>query len=275
MTVREWLVQAEARLRGAGTDSPRLEAQVLAMHVLRVDRSFLFAYPEHDFPELAGEAILQRREAQEPLAYIVGSREFFGRPFRVNQAVLIPRQDTEVLVETVLRYPGRAVLDIGAGSGTIAVTLKLERPDWSVTAVDISPAALEVAIENAADLGAEVRFLLSDGFEALIGESFDLIVTNPPYIGRSEPLAIEVAGFEPELALFGGETGLEFYERLARESNGYLHDGGVLAMEVGYQQASLVRGLFEGAGWEHVETVADLAGIDRVVVVRFPWACKS
>jgi release factor glutamine methyltransferase len=273
MTLREWLLQAEARLRALGVDSPRLEAQVLATHILRVDRSFLFAHPEHDFPDLAGEAMLQRREAHEPLAYLVGHREFFGRDFRVTPAVLIPRQDTEVLVETALKSSGGTVLDIGAGSGAIAVTLKLERPQWEVTAVDISPAALEVAEGNAKDLGANVRFLLSDGFEALLGESFDLIVTNPPYIGRSEPLAKEVGGHEPELALYGGETGLEFYERLAREASAYLNDGGQMMMEVGYQQAAAVRALFEAAGWEHVETVPDLSGIDRVVVVRHPWVC--
>lgn len=273
MTLREWLLQAESRLRALGVDSPRLEAQVLAMHILRVDRSFLFAHPEHEFPDLAGEAMLQRREGHEPLAYLVGHREFFGRDYRVTPAVLIPRQDTEVLVETALKTTGGTVLDIGAGSGAIAVTLKLERPEWEVTAVDISPLALEVAEENAKNLQANVRFLLSDGFEALLGEAFDLIVTNPPYIGRSEPLAPEVAGHEPELALYGGETGLEFYERLAREASAYLNDGGQLMMEVGYQQAAAVQTLFEKAGWEHVETVPDLAGIDRVVVVRHPWAC--
>lgn len=273
MTLREWLVRAEARLRVWGVDSPRLEAQVLAMHILRVERSFLFAHPEHEFPDLAGEGLLQRREGHEPLAYLVGHREFFGRPFRVTPAVLIPRQDTEILVETALRYPGGRVLDIGTGSGAIAITLKLERPAWEVTAVDISPEALEVASQNAVDLGAGVRFVLSDGFEGVLGEAYDLIVTNPPYIGRSEPLDTEVHAFEPELALYGGETGLEFYERLSREAASYLNDGGQLMMEVGYRQASLVRALFEGAGWEHVETVADLSGIDRVVVVRHPWAC--
>lgn len=274
MTLREWLVYAEGRLRALGVDSPRLEAQVLAMHILRVERSFLYAHPEHDFPDLAGEAMLQRRERHEPLAYLVGHREFFGRDFRVTPAVLIPRQDTEILIETALRYPGESVLDIGTGSGAIAITLKLERPEWHVTAVDISPEALEIALDNAIQLGALVHFHLSDGFEAVLGESFDLIVTNPPYIGRAEPLDREVHAYEPDLALYGGETGLEFYERLAREAPDSLNDGGHLIMEVGYQQAAAVRALFEGAGWEHTETVPDLAGIDRVVVVRYPWACR-
>jgi release factor glutamine methyltransferase len=241
--------------------------------VLRVDRPWLLAHPEHEFPDLAGESVLQRRERHEPLAYITGTREFFGRPFRVTPAVLIPRQETETLVETALAQDGGRVLDIGAGSGAIAVTLKLERPAWEVTAVDVSPAALAVAEENAEALGADVRFLLSDAFAELLGESFDLIVTNPPYIGRDEPLAPEVGEHEPALALYGGETGLEFYQRLAREAAAHLNDGGLLMMEVGYRQASDVRALFEAAGWEHVETVKDLTGVDRVVVVRYPWAC--
>ncbi|MGV3614887.1 MAG: peptide chain release factor N(5)-glutamine methyltransferase [Fimbriimonas sp.] len=274
MTLREWLTHAELRLRTAGFEAPRLEAQVLAGHILRVDRSFLFAHPEHEFPDLAGEAILQRREGHEPLAYIVGRREFFGRDFRVTPAVLIPRQDTEILVETALAAEAKTVLDVGTGSGAIAVTIKAERPHWNVTAVDVSPAALEVAKENAERLGADVRFLLSDAFEAVLGESFDLIVTNPPYIGRDEPLAEEVGRHEPELALYGGETGLEFYERLAREAAGYLEDGGRLMMEVGYRQAAAVRGRFEAEGWSQVETVADLNGIERVVVVSHPWACR-
>ena len=139
--------------------------------------------------------------------------------------------------------------------------------------MDISSAALEVARDNATDLGAEVRFVLSDGFETLLGESFDLIVSNPPYIGRDEPLAKEVGEFEPSLALFADEEGLAFYRRLAREAASYLNDGGQLMMEVGYRQAPLVREFFEREGWTHLETIKDLSGIERVVVVTWRFAC--
>lgn len=265
MTVFEWLRHAESRLREV-TESSRLEAQRLAAHVLRVDRSWLLAHPEHEFNELAGETLLQRREGHEPLAYILGVREFYGRPFRVTPAVLIPRQDTETLIEAALGVSASSVLDVGTGSGAIAITLKLERPNWNITAVDISPEALDVARENADTLSADVRFLLSDGFEALDHERFDLIVSNPPYIGDAEELATEVRGFEPKLALFSGETGMEFYERLAKEASIYLIASGQLMLEVGYRQAGKVKDLFEGCGWRHVETIPDLSGIQRVVV---------
>lgn len=275
MRLDDWLRQAESRLGQCGISSPRLEAQMLARHVLRVDRCWLLTHPEHEFNELAGETLLQRREAQEPLAYILGHREFFGRSFHVSPAVLIPRHETEVLIETALAH-GRKdanVLDIGTGSGCIAITLERERPDWTVTAVDISPAALSVARRNAEDLGSDVRFLHSDGFTELLGESFDLIVSNPPYIGRGEPLDTEVVDHEPHLALFSGDTGLEFYQRLSVEAPAYLSDGGLLMLEVGYRQAKEVRDLFESAGWEHVETVEDLDRTPRVVMFRHPFAC--
>ncbi|AIE83374.1 peptide chain release factor N(5)-glutamine methyltransferase [Fimbriimonas ginsengisoli] len=290
MRLDEWIRHAQKRLAASGIESSRLEAQLLAAHVLRVDRSWLIAHPEHEFNELAGEMLLQRRESREPLAYILGRREFYGRQFRVTPAVLIPRQETEVLVEAalaedhtskmdVITTGGKAVplrvLDIGAGSGAIAITVKLERPDWDVTAVDISPPALELAEENAKSLGVEIRFVLSDGFEQLIGESFDLIVTNPPYIGHDEPLMPDVVEHEPHVALFSGKTGLEFYERLSREAMNHLNDGGRLMMEVGHRQARTVRELFESGGWQHVQTAQDLSGIDRVLVMAWTYECAT
>src|ERR1044072_4019884 len=180
---------ARERLEAAGIESPALEAQLLAGHVLLVDRTYVLTHPEEEFPELAGETLLQRREGQEPLAYILGEREFFGRRFRVGPGVLIPRQETETLVEAAMEQSDvQSVLDVGTGSGCIAITLKLERPEWEVTAVDISERALDIASDNAKLLGADVRYLLSDGFASLLGESFDLIVTNPPYVGLHEAL---------------------------------------------------------------------------------------
>jgi release factor glutamine methyltransferase len=275
VTVREWLAHAEARLRDAGIESARLESQVLAAHVAGVDRSWLFAHPDEEFLDLPGEHVLQRREAHEPLAYILGRREFYGRTFSVDRRVLIPRHETETLVETALRHApeGARVLDLGTGSGCISITLKLERPDLRVTASDVSEGALEVARTNAEALGAEVEFVHSDAFEQLLGESFALIVSNPPYIGRHEPLASEVADYEPELALYGGDEGDEFLQSLAAQAANYLRTGGRIALEVGYRQAALTRELFEAQGWQHVETVRDLSGTDRVVVMQAVFAC--
>lgn len=270
MTVQEWIQLAQLRLVAVGVASPRLEAQVLAGHVLLVDRTWLVAHPEHEFPDLAGEVLLQRRESGEPLAYLTGAREFYGRKFRVTPAVLIPRQDTETLVEAALEatLPNTVrVLDIGTGSGCIAISLAIERPTWRVTGLDISPGALEVATTNAADLQAEIEWIESDLFERVQDRRFDLIVSNPPYIGRDELLSKEVRDFEPTLALFAEESGLSIYRKLAEQAHHHLTEGGLLMMEVGYQQASLVADLFHQNGWEVKEIVRDLCQIDRVVIV--------
>ncbi|HVT11893.1 MAG TPA: peptide chain release factor N(5)-glutamine methyltransferase [Fimbriimonadaceae bacterium] len=268
MTTGDWLREARGRLERAGLESAALEAQVLAAHILLRDRSHVLAHPEEDFPQLAGESLLQRRERQEPLAYILGWREFYGRRFHVEPGVLIPRQETEILVETalgLLRHETR-VLDLGTGSGCIGITLKLEFAAAHVTLSDVSPKAIEIARRNAEELGADVDFVLADGFAGL-GE-FDLIVTNPPYIGLGETLPVEVREHEPAGALFAGPTGLEFYEMLAAESGLHLGGDGLLLMEVGYRQARAVGGLFEASGWMVEQIVPDLSGIERVVVVR-------
>jgi release factor glutamine methyltransferase len=268
MTVGEWLHMAERRLEAAGVSSPKLEASLLAAHVLLVDRSWLFAHPESEFNELAGESALSRREGREPLAYILGYREFYGRRFTVSSSVLIPRQETEILVETAIKYakPNAKLLDVGTGSGCIAITAKLERPDLQVTAVDISEAALEVAQQNAEDLNADIRFLNSDCFTALTGEWFDLIVSNPPYIGREEPLMPEVSDYEPSLALFADDHGTAFLKQLAKEGKSYLADGGILMSEIGYQQLDRTRTIFEEQEWTFLESAKDIAGHDRVTL---------
>lgn len=268
-TVAEWLRSAEARLQSAGVESPRMEAQVLAAHILRVDRSWLFAHPEHEFNDLAGENLLVRRLSQEPLAYLTGKREFHGRRFRVSPAVLIPRHETEIVVEEVLQEAsdGKRVLDIGTGSGCIAITCKLENPVLEVWATDISGPAIEIARENAETLGAEIIFRLADLFPEA-DDKFDLIVSNPPYIGREEPLAPEVVDHEPHLALFAEEDGLAIYRRLAQGAGVLLAPGGKIFLEVGYTQADKVVTLFEESGWSHVRTVKDLAGVRRCVVFQ-------
>jgi release factor glutamine methyltransferase len=271
MKLGEWLRDAEARLGIGGIASAHLESQLMACHVLRVDRSWLLAHPEHEFNELAGEQVLQRRLMGEPLAYILGWREFFGRTFGVDRSVLIPRHETETLIEAALGLAPpdvRSVLDLGTGSGVLAVTLKLERPSWDVTAVDVSAEALTTASANARFLGAQVRFKLSDGFDGLLGESYDMIVSNPPYVGASEGLPVEVALHEPELALYSGPTGMEFYDRLAAQAQDHLEDGGLLLLEVGHTQSESVRELFKTHAWEHLETRRDLGGIERVLAFR-------
>jgi len=274
MTIREWVQSAKARMTAARVESADLESQLLAAHVLMVDRPWLMAHPEEPFPEYAGESILFRRLSNEPLAYILGWREFYGRMFTVRPGVLIPRQETEVLVDTVLKwFPKRgsepiSILDLGTGSGCIAITLKLENPRLKVVASDISVAALEVAIRNANDLGAEVNFIESDGFNHMGSECFRAIVTNPPYIGLGESIASEVTDYEPRVALFAGQSGLEFFERLAAEAANRLVTEGLLITEVGYRQAQRVADIFRDQGWTVMETVEDLAGIARVVVCK-------
>jgi release factor glutamine methyltransferase len=269
MTLGSWLDSAKSQLLRTGVESPALEAQMLAGSALAKNRSEILAHPEWPLhPKL--DQLLARRLAGEPLAYILGKREFYGRMFKVSPAVLIPRQDTETIIEAWFsleeRFPRSAkILDLGTGSGCIGVTLKLERPSLEVTLSDISKAALEIAAENAAALGASVRILESDRFRAFIQEKFDAILTNPPYIGVHEDLAPEVRDFEPQTALFAGETGLEMYEQLASEASAYLNTGGIFVAEVGYSQGSKVRNIFESKGWNLVASYPDLSGIERVL----------
>lgn len=264
MTVSEWWRSTAALFREAGFDSATLEAQVLAAHALGKDRSWVLAHPDAQMVDM-GDALAQRRLRHEPLAYLLGWREFYGRRFAVSSAVLIPRHETETLVEAALDRMtsdhGRA-LDVGTGSGAIAITLALERPWWEVVATDLSEEALEVARGNAEALGASVRFEQADLFPREGG--FDLIVSNPPYVARGDEVGKDVA-YEPELALYAGETGLEVYERLAREAGRWLAGSGSLMLEIGAGQAGAVVELFERQGWRHAKTRSDLQGIERVL----------
>ncbi|MCW5943845.1 MAG: peptide chain release factor N(5)-glutamine methyltransferase [Fimbriimonadaceae bacterium] len=272
MTVGEWCRSAERRLARAGVSAARLEAQVLAGHVLRVDRSWLLAHPDHEFNNLAGEALLQRREAGEPLAYIVGRREFYRRCFLVGPGVLVPRTETETLVEAALAIglPRSArVLDIGTGSGCVGITLKLERPEWAVTLLDLSDDALRIAEANAATLGAEVRLVRANLLPPA-GEGFDAIVTNPPYVATGDPLPREIREFEPPMALFAGDDGLDVYRRLAKEAGRALAMQGLLLTEVGDHQADRVVDTFADGCWTLVAEWKDLDGIRRVLAFAPP-----
>ncbi|TCJ14777.1 peptide chain release factor N(5)-glutamine methyltransferase [Parasulfuritortus cantonensis] len=248
----------------------RLEARVLAAAVLAVEPVWLLA---HDTDALETgqidrlDAALARRLAGEPVAYIVGEREFYGRPFRVGPATLIPRPETEHLVEAALARGGAGarVLDIGTGSGCIAITLKLERPDWQVTAIDLSAEALAVARDNAERLGAELEWLASDLFAALPGRAFDLIVSNPPYIPAADPhLDRGDVRFEPRVALASGPDGLATIRAIVAEAPAQLAAGGWLLLEHGYDQGDAVPALLRGAGYTEVFLERDLAGLARV-----------
>lgn len=253
MTLGEWLKMARMRVSS-------LEAQVLAGHVLLKDRAWVLAHPEVGVPELALELLLQRLEAGEPLAYVTGRREFYGLEFEVSPAVLIPRQETETLVEAALELASWvSVLDIGTGSGCIAVALKHARPGLRVTAVDVSVDALEMAKRNAERHGAEIEFVLGDGVALLAERRFDLVVSNPPYVAHGDSLGPGVGEFEPHLALFSGPTGLEFYERLAAAGPRRL------LVEVGDNQAAAVQRVFESRGFKFDGGRFDLLGIERVL----------
>ncbi len=273
--VAHLIQDATARIAAALDLAPRearLEARVLAAHAWQVDAAWLIAHDTD--PQTAADiatfkSLLSQRLEGIPIAYLVGSREFYGRPFLVSNDVLIPRPDTELLVELALAHlpidQTVDVLDLGTGSGCIAITLALESPLARITAVDQSTAALAVAQHIANRLQANVEFLPSDWFAALTGRRFDLIVSNPPYIAAADPhLAHGDIRFEPPSALASGLDGLDDLRQLIRAASAYLKPGGTLLLEHGYDQADAVRSLSRENGIEHPESWADLAGIPRV-----------
>lgn len=270
------LLTATARLqRALGLERPeaRLEARILAARALDVDRAWLIAH-DRDVPNptqaRALESLIARRERGEPVAYILGEREFHGRVFRVTPDVLIPRPETELLVEAALARlpkdrPAR-VLDLGTGSGCIAITLALGRPDWDITATDASPASLEVARGNAARLGAgNVRFVASDWYDGLDSTSFDMIVSNPPYIASDDKhLGLGDLPHEPRRALASGPSGLDAIRAIVSRAPPHLHPEGWLLLEHGYDQAQACTSLLASAGFGTLFTLRDLAGQARV-----------
>lgn len=274
MTVGEWLAYASGRLRERGSSEARAEAMLLLRHATGLDKSAILAEPGRPAPGSL-DALLDRRLAGEPVAYIVGKREFYGREFKVGPEVLVPRQETETLVEMVLFLglaPGSRVLDVGTGSGCLAVTLALERPDLAVFASDVSPDALETARWNAEALGARVEFRCGDLLAPWEGERFHLMVSNPPYVASGDPLPKEVRSFEPHTALFAGEDGLSVYRRLADEAAGHLEEGGVLVVEAGDGAAAAVEAVFVESGWSAEGWRDDLIPMPRAGCFRPPGA---
>jgi release factor glutamine methyltransferase len=285
MKLKPTLDAAIARLESAGIGSPRLNAEVLLMFTLACDRAYLYAHAERELSadeSARYQAALEERARGKPSQYITGHQEFWGLDFLVSPAVLIPRPETEHVIETVLelaRHGGQArplerqpkIVDIGTGSGCIALALAKELPGSEVVAVDISAAALELARANAArlQLDQRVRFVESNLLAGLAPDArFDFVVSNPPYVGSSAPEKVqrEVRDFEPRVAVFAGESGLEVYRRLIPQAREHLTPGGWLVMEIGFSMEAAVRGLLEG--WQEVRVTHDLQGIPRVVAAK-------
>ena len=273
-------ITLDAMLRASGL--PWIEARMLAARALGLDavqlavrsRDAVAAPHAQTF-----EALTQRRRAGEPVAYLLGEREFYGRMFEVTPDVLIPRPETELLCEALLERIFKAsplkplsVLDLGTGSGAVAITLAGERPAWQVTAADISPAALAVAQRNARRLcpHAPVRFVHSDWFAALHGERFDAVVSNPPYVAEGDGhLSQGDLRFEPRTALCAGARGMDALHAISAQATHHLSAGGWLLLEHGFTQGSLVRAALQANGLVGITTLKDLAGCERVTLGRW------
>jgi release factor glutamine methyltransferase len=271
MTIHTALLQGTKLLEDDAVTAPRLTAEVLLIHALKRDRSYLYAHPEEELAEVAWihfGRYLHERLKGKPTQYITGRQEFYGRDFRVTPDVLIPRPETEHLVEAAIAriQPNDLVLDVGTGSGAIAITLALETPA-RVVATDISAAALGVA--RAQQFSAGVHYLLSNLVDAFRDQSVDVLVSNPPYVPRTdEPgLQREVRDYEPHIALFAGPTGLEIYERLIVEAARVLRPRGWLLLELGYNSLEPVRAMLQRE-WSEITVIPDLAGFPRVLATR-------
>ena len=277
-TIGELINLSAGYLQEKGCSSPRLDAELLLGHVLGLDR--LALYLNFDKPLNANEvtayrSLIGKRGQRVPVAYLTGEREFYSLSLKVNEHVLIPRPETEFVVDKVLEliHPDTSVriLDLGTGSGAISLALAYQDPKFRITAVDISEDALAVAKENAKYLEVEnqIQFIHGDLFEHVQG-TFSVICSNPPYIPKADlPKLAPELGVEPNLALDGGVDGLDFYRRILSQAASFLEQPGFVVFEIGWDQGELVRSLGEEAGFLWLETVADYAGKDRVVV--FQW----
>ncbi len=270
MTVQTALQQGFRLLEDGAVPASRLTAEVLLCQALGCERAHLYSHPEQELSDQArihyGRFLYERLEGK-PTQYITGCQEFYGREFVVTPAVLIPRPETEHVVETALSlWNGSGVIvDVGCGSGAIAITLAMEL-GAGVWATDISLAALEVAAANARRLGAHVQFLACDLTSALAGGAAGLLVSNPPYVALSDRdgLQREVRDYEPHVALFAGATGMEIYQRIVSEAERLLRPGGAMVLELGFQSSEAVRAMLS-VKWRDVRLVPDLAGIPRVL----------
>ncbi|WP_110689340.1 peptide chain release factor N(5)-glutamine methyltransferase [Salinicola endophyticus] len=270
MTADEALRQAAQRL--SASPSARLDAEVLLMHAHGVDRTWLYTWGDRELPaasKMRFEALVERRAAGWPVAYLTGRREFWGLELDTSPATLIPRPDTERLVEAALEVATAAqgaLLDLGTGTGAIALAFASERPDWRVLGADVEPQAVALASANAASLGLNnARFVTSDWFDALAGERFAIIVSNPPYIDADDPhLGRDDVRFEPRRALVAADAGLADLRALVASAPDHLEPGGWLWLEHGYTQAGAVRALLSAAGYGEITSLTDLGGHERV-----------
>jgi release factor glutamine methyltransferase len=280
--VAELLLQGTEHL-GAGphSDRARADAELLLMHVLERNRAWVLAHPEAiPSSQQAGRFIelVERRYCGEPMQYITGETEFYGLSFTVTPDVLIPRPDTEHLVEKTVeiarRFQQPRIVDVGTGSGAIAVTLARQLPTTEITAVDLSESALQVARNNARQNAVDhrIRFLQGDLLVPVAGEQFDLVVSNPPYVPNTDRalIAVEVREYEPALALFAGADGLNVYRQLIPAAFAALVPGGFIALEIGFSQAQAVEELLRTGGFWEIEFTPDLQGIPRVASARRP-----
>lgn len=296
ISYREAVLEAAKRLKKCGVDNPQYDSQELLMSVTNMDRTSYLLHCEEKMEDslyTAFEKLVKRRANREPLQHILGYTYFWGRKYLVNKNVLIPRQDTEVLVEKALECirTGDRVLDMCTGSGCIIITLASEKKLSRAVGVDLSPKALEVAKENADRLLADVQWIESDLFQNInlsvqtnlkrnlksdaqmnidSNSLYDIIVSNPPYIERNviDTLSDEVRRFDPLTALDGGEDGLVFYRKITEQSVNYLKTGGWLLYEIGSNQSRQVKDIMSASGYEDIRVVKDLAGLCRVVMGR-------
>ncbi len=279
-TVKRLLTWTEDFLRKKGVESPRLEAQILLAHALGCKKIDLYVRHAEEPPEdqkTRFRGMIKKRADGMPNAYLVGYREFFSLAFQVTPAVLIPRPETELLVLEAGKFlkslATLTVLDIGTGSGAIAVSLAKQHTRATVTATDVSRDALEIARGNAAThgVGDRVQFREGSMFDPVAGETFDLIASNPPYITHAELETLDksVKDFEPRLALDGGPDGLTYYRQIAAGAADRLNPGGMVIVEIGFEQEAAVRALFAAnAGLENIKSFKDMAGLPRVVAAR-------
>lgn len=285
-TITALLDTTQKFLAGKGCDSPRLDAELLLAHSLKMPRLHLYLNFDRPLtvPELDNcRMLVKRRAAHEPVAYITGQKEFYSRPFKVTKDVLIPRPETEIVVETVLKKLKSADIhgfEIGLGSGCIAITLLCECSKLKMTAIEISPAAAEIALQNATSHNVAERlnivigdFLQHDGTSPVSPDTkkFDFIVGNPPYVASKEitTLMPDVRDHEPHSALDGGEDGLNFYRVIATRTKTLLKAQGFVAVEIGETQGKAVSAIFAGQGLKNNTVIKDYAGHDRVVLATF------
>lgn len=279
MTIANCLKLATGKLAAAGVAQPSREAASLLRHATRRDRTFLVAHSEYELTDAERQTFdshIERRQSREPFQHIVGVQEFYGLNFIVSPDVLIPRPETELLVETAINLFGKikdvSFCEIGVGSGCIAVSILHELPSAQVHGLDISEKALDIARINAVNNGVSGRLTLSisDVFAAVDDKKFDAIVSNPPYISAADfaELQPEVRDFDPRIALTDGKAGLSIICRIVSDAPKYLDSGGYLLLEIGIGQAGEVRKMFVNDVWEMVNIVSDLQGIPRTVKAR-------